>query len=424
MTMGRTISEQILSAKARRDVRAGDVVACDVDLVVGTDASMPMAIDYFDRMNGERVFDPARIVVSLDHYAPPTLEATRGFHARVHAFADRFGIECLRVGDGISHQVLVDRHRIAPGQLIVGADSHSVTCGALNLCAVGVGSSDLAAAMLTGQVWLRVPETIRVALRGERRPGVSAKDVALALVARLGADGADYQAIEWQGPALASWDLDDRLVLSNMAVEMGAKAAIGPFDEVLRQWGADAGLAVHADRDAHYGREIEFDLSSLTPQIAKPHDPASVAAIEDVAGVPVQMVFVGTCTGGRASDFREVLRVIDAGGGRIADDVSLILTPASGDVERALRGDGTYARLAAAGGQWTTAGCGACCGTSGVIPAPGATVISTANRNFKARMGEPTASIYLASPAACAAAAVAGRIVGGAAWVPTGDHGP
>ena len=414
--MGRTISEKILSAKAGHDVRAGDVVVCGVDLVVGTDASMPMAIDYFERMGGDRVFDPGRVIVSLDHYAPPTLDATRGFHARVRAFADRFGIECLNVGDGISHQVIVDRHRVAPGQLVVGADSHTVTCGALNLFAAGVGSSDLAAAALTGQVWLRVPETIRVVLSGERQPGVTAKDAALALVALVGSDGADYQAIEWDGPGLASFDLDDRLVLSNLAVEMGAKAAIGPFDDVLRAWGADSRPAVSADSDANYCREIAFDLTSLAPQVAKPHDPASVVAVDDVIGVPVQMVFIGTCAGGRASDFREALRVIDAHGGRVAHEVMLVLTAASRDVERSLREDGTYERLQAAGGHWTTAGCGACCGTSGVIPRPGQTVISTANRNFKARMGEPTASIYLASPSACAAAAVAGRIVGVNAW--------
>jgi 3-isopropylmalate/(R)-2-methylmalate dehydratase large subunit len=256
-----------------------------------------------------------------------------------------------------------------------------------------------------------------VTFRGERRADVTAKDVALALVAIIGSDGADYQAIEWQGPGLASFDIDDRLVLSNLAVEMGAKTAIGPFDDVLQSWGGDPDRAVRPDADARYGRDIDVDLASLTPRVASPHDPANVVAIDEVVGVPVQMVFVGTCTGGRASDFREVLRVIDAAGGQIAQGVSLVLTPASGDVERRLREDGTYERLREAGGQWTTAGCGACCGTSGVIPAPGTTVISTANRNFKGRMGEPTASIYLASPSACAAAAVAGRIVGPDAWV-------
>jgi 3-isopropylmalate/(R)-2-methylmalate dehydratase large subunit len=408
---GRTISEQILSAKAGREVLAGDVVVCAVDLVVGTDASGPMAIDYFERMGGTRLSDPSRVLFALDHYAPPASAETRAFHDRVRSFAKRYGAECLGVGDGISHQVLVDRHRVGPGQLVVGADSHTVTCGALNLFAIGVGSSDLAAAMLTGQVWLRVPETIRVTLMGRRPREVSAKDVAFAVLAEVGTDGADYRTIEWTGDGLASFAIDDRLVLSNLAVEMGAKAAIGPFDSVLSDWCGPAGVAVEADPNARYVREVRIDLAGLRALASAPDDPGNVVALEAVAGVPVHMVFIGTCTGGRASDFREALRVLTLAGGRLAPGVQLVLTPASGDVERALTADGTYERLAAMGGQWTTAGCGACCGTSGVIPAPGTTVLSTANRNFKARMGEPTAEIYLASPAACAAAAAAGRIV-------------
>jgi 3-isopropylmalate/(R)-2-methylmalate dehydratase large subunit len=408
---GRTISEQILSVKAGREVSAGDVVVCDVDLVVGTDASGPMAIDYFERMGGTRLSDPSRVVFALDHYAPPAGTETQAFHDRVRAFTARYGAECLSVGDGISHQVIVDRHRVAPGQLVVGADSHTVTCGALNLLAIGVGSSDLAAAMVTGQVWLRVPETIRVTLTGHRSAGLSAKDVALAVLAEVGTDGADYRAIEWTGDGVASLAIDDRLVLSNLAVEMGAKAAIGPFDAVLADWCGRAGGAVEADPNAHYVRDVTIDLTSLRPLASAPHDPGNVVALEAVAGVPVHMVFIGTCTGGRASDFREALRVLTRAGGRLAPGVQLVLTPASADVERALSADGTYQRLAAMGGQWTTAGCGACCGTSGVIPAAGTTVLSTANRNFKGRMGELNAVIYLASPAACAAAAVTGRIV-------------
>ena len=407
----RTISEQILSAKAGRGVSAGDVVVCAVDLVVGTDASGPMAIDCFERMGGTRLYDPDRVIFALDHYAPPTSAETQAFHDRVRSFTKRYGAECLRVGDGISHQVLVDRHRVAPGQLVVGADSHTVTCGALNLFAIGVGSSDLAAAMLTGQVWLRVPETIRVALTGNRSAGVSAKDVALAVLAEVGTDGADYRTIEWTGDGLASFPIDDRLVLSNLAVEMGAKAAIGPFDPVLAAWCGPTGVAVEADRNARYVREVTIDLASLRALASAPDDPGNVVALDEVAGVPVHMVFIGTCTGGRASDFREVLAVLTLAGGQLAPGVQLVLTPASADVERALNADGTYQRLAAMGGQWTTAGCGACCGTSGVIPAPGTTVLSTANRNFKARMGQPTAVIYLASPATCAASAAAGCIV-------------
>jgi 3-isopropylmalate/(R)-2-methylmalate dehydratase large subunit len=280
---------------------------------------------------------------------------------------------------------------------VVGADSHTVTCGALGLFATGIGSSDLAAVMLTGQVWLRVPETIVVFLTGQRSPGVTAKDIALALLAQLGPDGASYCALEFQGPAAEAMPPEDRLVLCNLAVEMDAKAAIFPVGAV--------------DPGARYARRVSLDVSTVTPLIARPHAPTDVVEIDQAAGTPVQMVFVGTCAGGRVSDIREVASVLERAGGRIATGVQLVVTPASREVERTLIADGTLPRLAAMGATITTPGCGACCGTSGVLPADGMNVISTANRNFKGRMGTATASIYLASPAACASAAVAGRIV-------------
>ena len=301
-----------------------------------------------------------------------------------------------------------------PGDLVIGADSHTVTCGALGLFATGVGSSDLAAAMITGQVWLRVPETIRVVLTGSRPPEVSAKDIALALVEMIGADGANYQTLEFHGSAAESMSLEERLVVCNLAVEMDAKASIFPADD--RTWEYNRGRTstrgegVYSDPGARFARTVELDVSTLTPRIALPHAPDNVVALESAVGVAVDMVFIGTCTGGRARDVHEALAVLERGGGRIASGVQLVVTPASREVERILKDDGTLARLAALGATITSVGCGACCGTSGVIPGDNATVISTANRNFKARMGNATASIYLASPAACAAAAVAGRI--------------
>ena len=411
---GQTIAEKILSAKAGREVCSGDVVVCDVDWVIGTDASAPMAIDYFERMGGAGVFDASRIVFALDHYSPPTSEKTRAFHAQVREFARRSGITVFEVGEGISHQIVVERGMVLPGQLVIGADSHTVTCGALDLFATGVGSSDLAAAMLTGKVWLRVPETIKVALVGQRPPDLSAKDAALAVVATLGADGANYRAIEFDGPALSSFPLEDRLVFSNLAVEAGAKSASFPPDDetwtYLALRTAERGAPVFADDDARYAREVAIELGELSPRIALPHSPDNVVPIDDAGDTPVHMVFLGTCTGGRVADFRAALDVLERGGGRIAPGVQLVVTPASHDVEQQLSADGTLAKLGAMGAIVTTPGCGACCGTSGVIPTDGMNVMSTANRNFKARMGNATASIYLASPAACAAAALTGRI--------------
>jgi len=414
MTTPMTVSEKILSAKAGREALAGDVVTCNVDLVLGTDASSPMAIDYFERMGGERLHDPARVMFAFDHYSPPTSGKTRAFHDRVRAFVAKFGGTILEVGEGISHQVAVERGLALPGGLVIGADSHTVACGALNLFATGVGSSDLAAAMITGRVWLRVPETILVRLVGARPAGVAAKDAALALVGEIGADGANYKSVEFEGPGLDQFSLEDRLVFSNLAVEMGAKAAVFPADEVTDAYLAGRatrrGTPTRADAGARYAREVTLDVASLSPRVALPHAPDSVVQIADAVGTPIHMVFIGTCTGGRVPDIHEAIDVLTRGGGRIASGVQLVVTPASREVERRLTDDGTLARLAAMGATVTTPGCGACCGTSGVIPADGSTVLSTANRNFKARMGPQSVSIYLASPAACAAAALSGRI--------------
>jgi len=414
MTTPKTISEKILSTKSGADARAGDIVVCSVDLVIGTDASGPMSIDYFERMGGNAVFDPSRIVFSLDHYSPPSTPKTAAFHARVRAFTQRYGIELFDVGEGISHQVVPERGRALPGSLIVGADSHTVTCGALNLFATGVGSSDLAAAMITGRIWLRVPETIKVTLNGRRAAGLSAKDIALAMVAELGAEGANYRTLEFHGPGVAELTLDDRFVLSNLAVESGAKAAIFPADDAIESYlaerSASFGTAVRSDAGATFDREITIAIDALTPRVAIPHSPNDVVALEQVIGTPVDMIFLGTCTGGRVVDFHDALAVLEANGGRVADGVQLVVTPASREVYLRLIDDGTLAKLARMGAIVTTPGCGACCGTSGAIPGDNKTVLSTANRNFKARMGNATARIYLASPAACAAAAATGRI--------------
>lgn len=394
----RTASEQILSAKSGRAARAGDIVVCEPDLVLGTDASAPMAIDYFEQMGGEQVHKPSRVLFALDHYAPPSTAKTAAFHDRVRQFAARTGVELCDVGVGISHQIAVERGRARAGDLVIGADSHTVTIGGVGAFATGVGSSDIAAAMLTGKVWLRVPETIEVVVTGGRPPHVMAKDVALSLVAELGAEGANYQALEFHGESLRTLTLDERLVIANLAVEAGAKAAIFPD------------LAFAPESGTRYARSIEIDLSRAGPVVALPHAPERVVPLEHAAGTPIQMVFLGTCTGGRASDFHAALAVLERGGGRLANGLQLVVTPASRDVQLELLDDGTLAKLAAMGAVLTTPGCGACCGTSGMIPGDGMNVLSTANRNFRARMGNATASIYLASPEVCAAAALTGRI--------------
>jgi 3-isopropylmalate/(R)-2-methylmalate dehydratase large subunit len=407
---GKTITEKILSAKSGQDVRAGDVAVCEVDCALGTDGSTPMAIDYFEAMGGTCVFEPHRIVFALDHYAPAPSRHTTQLHQRMREFAAAHGIHVWDVGDGIGHQLVVESGRVVPGALVVGADSHAVTYGALNAFATGIGSSDLAAIMICGRIWLRVPESIRVVFTGALQRGVYPKDVALALAKNLGADGAAYQALEFDGPGLESLELEDRLVISNMTVEMGAKNGVFPADEKTTAYlGGKTGKCFTADADARYSRAVEMALDHATPQVALPHQVDQVVPINDAAGTPVQMVYLGTCTGGRVRDFHQARDVLKVGGG-VARGVQLVVTPASRDVLETLTRDGTLADFIALGAVVVTPGCGSCCGTCGAIPGDGVNVISTANRNFKGRMGNGSASIYLASPASCAAAAVRGVI--------------
>ena len=410
---GKTISEKILSAKSGQDARAGDTVVCRADGLVGTDGSIPMAIDYFEKMGGSRVVDPERIVFALDHYAPAVTPQTAALHDQIRDFSSRHGITVNEVGDGISHQLVVESGRARPGDLFIGADSHSVTYGALNVFATGIGSSDLAAAMISGKIWLKVPETIQVVLSGTMPEGVYAKDIALTLVGELGADGAAYQALEFNGPAVAHLEIDDRLVLSNMAIEMGAKTGIFPADKKTFAYLGDQvsrrAEAAESDSDADFCHQVAIDLSRLGPQIALPHQVDKVVTVDAAGDVPIHMVYLGTCTGGRASDFRQALQILEAGGGA-APETKLVVAPASRAVLEELTRDGLMEKFAALGAVVLTPGCGTCCGTCGEIPGDGVNVISTANRNFKGRMGNANAAIYLASPATCAASAVRGRI--------------
>ena len=410
---GKTISEKILSIKSGRNARAGDLVICAVDYAMATDGSAPMAIDYFEQMGGAGVFGPQRIIFAMDHYSPQAQTTTMALQQKMRDFARKYDIFIHEVGEGISHQLMLESGRTRPGGLLIGADSHSVTGGALNAFATGVGSSDLAATMICGRIWLKVPNTIKIILNGKVPEGVYAKDIALALTERLGADGAAYQTLEFHGSAAEAMQIEDRIVLSNMSVEMGAKAGIFAADArtfaYLRDRTTDSFEPVEADADACYTGEIELDVSSLEPRIAIPHAVDNVMTLPEVLGIPIQMVYLGTCTGGRVCDFHQAVEILEAAG-RLAPEVQLVVTPASMEVEMQLQQDGTLDKLRWLGATITAPGCGSCCGTAGPIPADGVNVLSTANRNFKARMGNARASIYLGSPAACAAAAVTGRI--------------
>jgi 3-isopropylmalate/(R)-2-methylmalate dehydratase large subunit len=418
-----TLAEKLLSRAAAREVRAGDLVVCRPDLALGTDGSVPMALDYLEQLHGGAAgapHDASRLVFAFDHYDASSGVKALALQDRARRYAGEHGIAVFEMNQGIGHQRLLETGGAQPGQLVVGADSHAVSYGAMNAFATGIGSSDLAGLMYCGRLWLKVPATIAVQLSGRLREGVAAKDLALALIGRLRADGATYCALEFGGPGVAALDMDDRIVLANMAVEAGAKAGLFPCDELTRAYleasvGADAAqrmTAVAADASAVYRETIAIDLAAVEPMVALPHRVDSVMALADAPRTTIDMVYLGTCTGGRVKDYREALAVLRSGGG-LAAGVRLVVTPASEPVRAELEANGMLAEFAAFGAEIRAPGCGACCGTCGGGPAGQARVASTANRNFKGRMGNSEAQIFLASPAECARAAVTGRLGGG-----------
>ncbi|HEY0886663.1 MAG TPA: aconitase/3-isopropylmalate dehydratase large subunit family protein [Ramlibacter sp.] len=416
---GKTIAEKLLSRAAGADLRAGDLAICVPRIAMGTDGSIPMALDYLLQMQPEGAVlpppaHPRQVVFALDHYGAASGERSLALQDRARVYARAHGVRVFEVEEGIGHQLMIERGLVQPGALVVGADSHAVSYGALNAFGTGIGSSDFAGVLQCGQVWLKVPPTLRVVLRGRLAQDVSAKDVALALARRIGADGASYMALEFAGPGVAALDMDDRIVLANMSVEMGAKAGLLPFDDrtaaYLEARNAATGEPTAPDPDACYAGVIDLDLAAVVPQVALPHRVDQVMDLAEAPETRVDMVYLGTCTGGRTKDFREALEVLREGGG-VAAGVRLVVTPASDTVRDELAAAGLLAEFEALGAEIQPPGCGSCCGTCGTIPAAGTNVASTANRNFKGRMGNREAQIFLASPRACASAAVHGRLI-------------
>ena len=412
-----TLAEKLLSRAAGRMVYAGDLAICAPDAAMGTDGSIPMALDYFRDMQPDGTLPaPAqaeRLVFALDHYGPVSGERAMALQQRARDYAQAHGICTFEVGEGIGHQLMLERGRVLPGQLAVGADSHAVSYGALNAFGSGIGSSDFAGILQCGQLWLKVPGSVRIVLTGKLPPYASAKDLALTMARRLGAGGANYLALEFAGPGVAALDMDDRIVLANMSVEMGAKAGLFPYDTCTGTWLATRTDApfdpAEADADAVYVQTLTFDLDAIAPQVALPHRVDNVVDIDAAGHTAIDMVYLGTCTGGRTKDYREALDVLRQGGG-VAPGVRLIVTPASAAIQAELEDSGMLAEFHALGAELQPPGCGSCCGTCGSVPADGERVLSTANRNFKGRMGNRQAQIFLASPRACATAAVTGRL--------------
>ena len=405
-----TVAEKILSAHVGRPVQAGEIVVAPVDGVMATDATAPFAIRAFQEMGGVRLWDPERCSLVIDHATPAPNERVGNLHRLMREFHQAMGGYFYDVGEGICHQLMVEDARVRPGDIFVGADSHTPTYGAVNAFGVGVGSTDLAAVWLTGKIWLKVPETLRLELEGRLPKGITAKDLVLFLVGKLGIAGATYRAIEYTGAAVHTLSLASRMTLANMAAEMGAKTGlVDPTGLELPY----PFTPVHPDAGARYAAIHRFHLADLRPMVAIPHSPDQVTPIDQVAGQPVHQAFIGSCTNARLEDLHMAAQVL--AGKRIHSRVRLIIAPASRRVFNAALEDGTVQILSEAGATFITSGCGPCVGTHQGIPGDGEVVISSTNRNFRGRMGNPRALVYLASPAVVAASALTGAITDPAA---------
>ncbi len=410
--MGQTIIEKILSSHSGQEVRANEIVVAVVDYVMGQDGTAPLAIRAFNEMGGLEVFDRERAAFVIDHSAPSPNEGVSALHKMMREFVREKGFRLYDIGEGVCHQVIPESGVVGPGSLVIGADSHTCTYGALNAFSTGVGSTDLAGGLISGRMWFKVPESIKFALSGALAPGVYSKDLILYLIGEVTADGATYLAAEFVGEAIAEMSQEARFTMSNMAIEMGAKAGLmeadGKTAAWLRRFTDREFQPVSADADASYARVLEYDVALLEPQVARPHRVDNVAPLSQVAGKPVQQALIGTCTNGRLEDLRIAAGIL--GGRGVHRDVRLIVAPASRQVYLDAMAEGIIQTLVQAGAAVVTPGCGPCVGTHNGVPSDGETVISTANRNFKGRMGNSNAEIYLASPASVAASAVTGKI--------------
>jgi 3-isopropylmalate/(R)-2-methylmalate dehydratase large subunit len=396
-----TFAEKILEAPE------GAIVFRKPDIVLTHDNTVSIK-KTFEKMGGERIFDPGQMVVVLDHNAPPTNTKLANDYQVIRDFVKAEGIaRFYDVGMGVCHQLMANHAR--PGMIIVGSDSHSCTAGAFNTLAVGTDRTEAAGLYKRGVTWFRVPPSMKITLRGRLRPGVYAKDLSLWIIGKIGTDGANYLSIEYHGEGVATLSIADRMTLTNLASEMGAKNAVFPADDVLARFlGNEMKPGVWADAGATYASEMEIDLAELFPVVAAPHTVENIKAVAEVEGTRIQEAVIGTCTSGRLDDLRIAAQVLD--GKKVAAGVQLIVIPASREIYLQAIEEGVLSKLVKAGAIVLASSCGPCLGAGQGIPADGCTVISTANRNFLGRMGNPRASIYLASPATVAASAVAGCI--------------
>ena len=410
--MGKTISEKIIGQHADKNVRAGEFVIADVDVTAVQDGTGPLTIQEIRKINLEQAANPDRTILFIDHAAPSQRKELSNSHQTLREFAAKTGAVLSEIGEGVCHQRLVEDY-VNPGEILIGADSHTCTSGALGAFATGMGSTDVGIAIALGKVWLKVPETYNIILEGAFQQGVYAKDLILHLIGRIGADGATYKALEFNGGAVKNFSMSDRFTLSNMAVEAGAKAGLFPTDEItlnyLKSRGrADKFVEIYSDTDAEFERTIEVDLTKLEPTVSCPHSVDNTAPANTLNKVKVDQVFIGSCTNGRIEDLRIVAQVLKDR--KVNPNTRLIIVPASKDVFLEAIREGLVKTFVEAGAFLMSPGCGPCVGVHGGILGDGEVCLSTQNRNFKGRMGNTNSEIYLSSPATAAVSALTGYI--------------
>ena len=410
--MGRTIAEKILSNHAGRELKVNDVAICDVDFCFGQDGTSSLIIESFQRLGQAEVFNKAKFAMFIDHSSPSPNMGVSSIHKIMRDFAHEKNVRVFEIGEGVCHQLVPERGFITSGDLVLGADSHTCTYGAVNVLSTGVGSTDLAITVASGKNWFKVPESIKVVVSGDLPKGVYSKDIILHIIKDIGAKGATYKSVEFYGKTIKRLSIDARFTITNMAVEMGAKCGIMEADSKVISWlkkhSSRTPNPVVADSDASYMALKEYDISSLSPQIAKPHAVDNVVSIEELGDVTINEGFIGTCTNGRFEDMEIAAKILK--NKTIHPSVQLVVAPASKGIYMEAMKKGLIDIFVEAGAVVVGPGCGPCVGTHNGVPADDENVISTANRNFKGRMGNPNANIYLASPATVAASCLVGKI--------------
>lgn len=414
--MGMTITEKIIAAHAGLErVEPGELVSARLDLVLANDITAPIAIREFEKLGADGVWDRDRVVLVPDHYAPNKDIKAAEQCKTMREFARRMGLtNYFEVGRmGVEHALLPEQGLVVPGDLVIGADSHTCTYGALGAFSTGVGSTDAAVGMATGEVWLKVPASVRFVVTGKLGPWVTGKDVILHIIGDIGVDGALYRAMEFTGDAIASLSMDSRLALCNMAIEAGAKNGIIAVDEVTREYvegrGARASVEFFSDDDADYEGVREYSATDIVPTVAFPHLPSNTRPASESSEVTIDQVVIGSCTNGREEDLEIAARIL--AGRKVHDDVRLLVIPATQEIYKKALRRGWIDTFVEAGAAVSTPTCGPCLGGHMGILAEGERALATTNRNFVGRMGHPGSEVYLSGPAVAAASAVAGRIV-------------